>query len=68
MREAQRALAVIQEDGPTAENDLDLYASDSVHTRLNALRGLLLALVEGSEIQESPLVSWTDTTGEFRTF
>jgi hypothetical protein len=51
---------------PTAETDLDLYASDLVHTRFNALRGLLLALVEGSEIQESPLVSWTEHDGRIQ--
>jgi len=51
---------------PTTETDLDLYASDLVHTRFNALRGLLLALVEGSAFQESPLVSWTEHDGQIQ--
>jgi hypothetical protein len=51
---------------PMAESNLDLYASDLVHTRFNALRGLLIALVEGSESQESPLVSWTEDDGRIQ--
>jgi hypothetical protein len=47
----------------TTETDLDLYASDVVHTRFNALRGLLMALVDGSGFTESPLVSWTERDG-----
>jgi hypothetical protein len=52
---------------PTAESDLDLYASDLIHTRFNALRGLLIALVEGSTSHESPLVSWTEHDGKIQT-
>jgi hypothetical protein len=48
---------------PTVETDLDRYASDVVHTRFNALRRLLMALVEGSTFDESPLVSWTERDG-----
>jgi hypothetical protein len=45
------------------EVDLDLYASDVVHTRFNALRGLLIGLVDGSPFRDSPLVSWTEGSG-----
>jgi hypothetical protein len=45
------------------EADLDLYASDVVHTRFNALRGLLIGLVDGSGFVDSPLVSWDETGG-----
>lgn len=48
---------------PTAETDLDLYASDVVHTRFNALRGLLIGLVDGSGFTDSPFVSWNDRDG-----
>jgi hypothetical protein len=45
---------------PTAETDIDLYASDVVHTRFNALRGLLIGLVDGSGFTDSPLVFWNE--------
>jgi hypothetical protein len=48
---------------PIAETDLDLYASDVVHTRFNALRGLLIGLVDGSGFTDSPLVSWNERVG-----
>ena len=51
---------------PTAEADLDLYASDVVHTRFNALRGLLIGLVEGSGFSDSPLVSWNERDGRIQ--
>lgn len=48
---------------PIAETDIDLYASDVVHTRFNALRGLLIGLVDGSGFTDSPLVSWNEHGG-----
>ena len=51
---------------PTAEADLDLYASDVVHTRFNALRGLLMGLVDGSGFSDSPLVAWSEHDGHIQ--
>jgi len=51
---------------PTTEADLDLYASDVVHTRFNALRGLLLGLVDGSGFADSPLVAWSEHGGHIQ--
>ena len=45
------------------EDQLDLYASDVVHIRFNALRGLLLALVEGVTPQPK-IVTWKESNGE----
>ena len=51
---------------PTAETDIDLYASDVVHTRFNALRGLLVGLVDGSGFTDSPLVFWNEHGGRIQ--
>jgi hypothetical protein len=48
---------------PSMEDELDLYSSDGVHTHFNALRGLLIGLVEGSGSDESPVVTWDEQDG-----
>lgn len=64
--EQARIPSAVRHIDPTAETDLDLYASDIVHTRFNALRGLLMGLVEGSGLSDSPLVSWTEHRGRIQ--
>jgi hypothetical protein len=48
---------------PSMEDTLDLYSSDGVHTHFNALRGLLIGLMEGSGSRESPVVTWDEQDG-----
>jgi hypothetical protein len=45
---------------PAMEDAVDLYASDAIHFRFNALRGLLIGIVEGSGFSESRVVTWTE--------
>ena len=48
---------------PAVEDDLDLYASDAVHVRFNAVRGMLIGMVAGSGFDDSPIVRWEEQNG-----
>jgi len=46
------------------EDGFDLYSSEGVHIHFNALRGLLIGLVENSGFGDSPVVKWDENEGE----
>jgi hypothetical protein len=50
--------------GAATEDSLDLYAPDIIHLRFNALRGLLIGLVQDSGSSDSPLVTWDELDGQ----
>jgi hypothetical protein len=45
------------------EDQMDLYASDLVHIRFNALRALLTGVTQGSSSSDSPLLTWAEVDG-----
>ncbi len=48
---------------PAIEDGLDLYASDTVHVRFNAVRGMLIGMVKDSGFDDSPIVQWEEQGG-----
>ena len=48
---------------PAVEDSLDLYASDAVHIRFNAVRGMLIGMVKDSGSEDSPIVRWEEQDG-----
>jgi hypothetical protein len=48
----------------SVEDEIDLYASDTVHIRFTALRALLIGVMQGAVSSDSPLLTWTEHDGE----
>lgn len=44
----------------SVEDEIDLYASDAIHIHFTSLRALLIGLVEDSDFEDWPIVTWDE--------